>query len=71
MMRPTGKKAWRKSSVSGDGGCVEVADLGSLIGMRDSKAGGAGLVLTFDRERWAEFLAGVRAGEFDRDRMSD
>lgn len=70
MSSPLGKVAWRKSSVSGDGGCVEVADLGGQIGVRDSKSGGVGPVLAFDRMRWAEFVAGVRAGEFDLDRMS-
>ncbi|MGW2313373.1 DUF397 domain-containing protein [Actinomadura luteofluorescens] len=41
---------WRKSSFCGSGGtddCVEVADLGGHVGMRDSKAPEAGhLVLT-------------------------
>jgi hypothetical protein len=61
--------AWRKSSFSGSGGngdgCIEVAALpASGIAVRDTK----------DRARpphvhsapaWREFLAGVRAGEFD------
>jgi uncharacterized protein DUF397 len=61
--------AWRKSSFSGSGGngdgCVEVAALpGGEVAVRDTK----------DRTRrphhhpapaWREFLAGVRAGEFD------
>ena len=61
--------AWRTSSFSGSGGnssgCVEVAPLpGGAIAVRDTK----------DRTRaphhhsapaWREFLAGVRAGEFE------
>jgi Domain of unknown function (DUF397) len=60
---------WRKSSFSngngGAGGCVEVAVLpGDEVAVRDTK----------DRSRaphrhsapaWREFLAGVRAGEFE------
>ncbi|MEV5568622.1 DUF397 domain-containing protein [Spirillospora sp. NPDC052269] len=35
---------WRKSSFSGSdyGQCVEVADLGNIVGIRDSKAPGSG-----------------------------
>jgi hypothetical protein len=59
---------WRKSSFSGSGGngdgCVEVAVLPGGIAVRDTK----------DRalpphhhssEAWSEFLAGIRAGEFE------
>lgn len=59
---------WRTSSFSGDNGnnCVEVAGVpGGGVAVRDAK----------DRTRaahhhtpraWDEFLAAVRAGEFDR-----
>jgi hypothetical protein len=60
--------AWRKSTFSGGNGgsgCVEVAVLpGGAVAVRDTK----------DRSRpphhhsapaWREFLAGVRAGEFE------
>jgi hypothetical protein len=59
--------AWRRSSFSGangGSGCVEVAVVPSGIAVRDTK----------DRARpphvhsapaWREFLAGIRAGEFD------
>ncbi|GAA0942906.1 DUF397 domain-containing protein [Pseudonocardia zijingensis] len=58
---------WFTSSFSGGNGanCVEVAFLPGAVAVRDTK----------DRTRpshrhsaagWAEFLAAVRAGEFDR-----
>lgn len=57
---------WRKSTRSGAAGhCVEVADAPATVLVRDSKDV-TGPVLTFDRSTWAGFIAGVRAGEFDR-----
>jgi hypothetical protein len=58
---------WFTSSFSGGNGanCIEVAFLPDAVGVRDTK----------DRTRpshhhtessWSEFLAAVRAGEFDR-----
>ena len=70
MLTPdTAGVAWRKSSFSGGNsggdGCVEVALLPSgEVAVRDTK----------DRalpphhhstEAWSEFLAGIRAGEFE------
>ncbi|GIE28893.1 hypothetical protein Ait01nite_019380 [Actinoplanes italicus] len=57
---------WRKSSRSGAAGhCVEVAGAPSAVLVRDSKDI-TGPVLTFEAPDWTGFLAGVRAGEFDR-----
>jgi len=59
---------WRKSSFSnGSGGaCVEVANLADgAMAVRDSKDR-TGPVLAFTRAEWNAFLAGARAGEFDR-----
>jgi hypothetical protein len=57
---------WRKSSRSGAAGhCVEVASTRAAILVRDSKDA-TGPVLSFDTPDWTGFLAGVRAGEFDR-----
>ena len=56
---------WRKAHVSGDGGCVEVAYAGGAVGVRDSKARGAGPVLVFSESEWAAFLNGARSGEFE------
>lgn len=51
---------WFKSSHSGgDDDCVEVAWLGSNVGVRDSKAPG-GPALVFDRADWAAFIVGLQ-----------
>ncbi|MEV4093379.1 DUF397 domain-containing protein [Streptosporangium saharense] len=48
---------WRKSTLSGsDGGeCVEVANLGDLVGVRDSK-NPTGPALTFTSTQWRSFI---------------
>ena len=58
---------WRKSTFSnGQGGdCVELADLGESVGMRDSKLGDDSPVLSLTRDQLAGLIAGVNAGEFD------
>ncbi|WP_433301167.1 DUF397 domain-containing protein [Actinoplanes sp. CA-030573] len=57
---------WRKSTRSGAAGhCVEVADVPAAVLVRDSK-NVEGPVLTFTATEWTGFIAGVRAGEFDR-----
>ena len=59
---------WRKSSRSGGGNggsCVEVACLGAVVGVRDSKDR-RGPVLAFTEEEWKNFAAQVKNGEFDR-----
>lgn len=56
--------SWRKSSASGDQGCVEVARDREEIWVRDSKNPRGG-VLRFTKEEWTAFLSGVRRGEFD------
>ena len=54
---------WRKSSYSmSNGQCVEVSRLAdSRTGVRDSMAA-EGLVLRFEPETWAVFLAELRTG---------
>ncbi|MFH8493937.1 DUF397 domain-containing protein [Streptomyces coeruleorubidus] len=51
---------WRKSSYSGNTGgeCVEVADLGPGVAVRDSKNPGVG-ILTLSPEAYAAFVAHV------------
>ena len=56
---------FRTSSRCSKGGCVEVAPLpdgGAVV--RDSKDR-TREPLTFDSHEWADFVAGVRNGEFD------
>jgi hypothetical protein len=57
---------WRKSSRSGSQGgqCVEVADLGSAVAIRDSK-NPDGPKLAFSRREMAEFAARVKSGRLD------
>jgi hypothetical protein len=55
---------WRKSNTSDSGGCVEVAYVDGVVGVRDTKAEGRGPVLEFNEREWSAFLDGVARGEF-------
>ncbi|MDL4774532.1 DUF397 domain-containing protein [Actinomadura xylanilytica] len=60
------RAVWRKSRRSNNGGeCVEVADLTTSIGVRDSKNPDAGH-LTFAPDTWAAFTVAVKRGRHDR-----
>lgn len=61
------RAVWRKSTRSQGSGdaCVEVADLDSVVAVRDSK-NPSGLPLAFDRRTWAVFAEQARTGRFDR-----
>lgn len=52
-----------RSACDEGAGCVEVAKV-DLVAVRDSKDP-AGPVLLFTRAEWIDFVAGVKAGEFD------
>jgi hypothetical protein len=68
-MRDWNRAAWRKSSTSDSGACVEVAAMDGVVGVRDTKARGAGRVLEFDRKEWVAFLEGVDGGEFEAGKL--
>jgi hypothetical protein len=55
---------WRKSSLSANGGCVEVACVDEQIIVRDTKDRG-GPTLEFNFHEWRAFIGGVHDGEFD------
>jgi hypothetical protein len=53
---------FHKSTLSGAGGCVEVADApDGRVAMRDAKDPD-GPVLLFDGREWDAFLASIKAG---------
>lgn len=56
--------AWRKSTISGSGDCVEVAANDDAIYVRNSKSP-HGPTVAFTVSEWTAFTNGVRAGEFD------
>ena len=55
--------SWRKSSHSGQTGCVEVRRTHDGVQVRDSK-NADGPVLLFTDHEWVAFVEGVRDGEF-------
>lgn len=56
--------AWRKSTASTSGECVEVAFTQEAVLVRNSQKP-LGSVLSFSYPEWAAFLTGVQRGEFD------
>ena len=64
--RDVASATWRKSSrTTAEGGnCVEVAGLGTIRAVRDSKDPD-GPVLEFTMAQWTAFATGIRTGEFD------
>ncbi|MGH3940651.1 MAG: DUF397 domain-containing protein [Pseudonocardiaceae bacterium] len=62
------RAGWRTSTRSNNGtDCVEVYFTSSGVQVRDSKAHGAGPIITFTPTQWAAFITGTRDGEFDHD----
>ncbi|MFC4056371.1 DUF397 domain-containing protein [Actinomadura syzygii] len=59
--------AWRKSSYTGQEGgtCVELADLDTTVGVRDS-TDPHGPVLQFSRPAVAGLISRIKAAELDR-----
>jgi hypothetical protein len=53
---------WRKSTYSGgNGSCVEIADLGAAVAVRDSKDPD-GPALVFTTGQWRSFTNSIKAG---------
>lgn len=62
------KQGWKRSSYCGPNGgdCLEVnASQPHDVGLRDSKLP-SGSLLTFTAQRWGEFVAAIRCGQFDQ-----
>jgi hypothetical protein len=56
---------WRKSTAStGNGNCVEVALMKSVVAVRDTKDR-SGPALVLPAGQWQSFLDGAKSGEFD------
>jgi hypothetical protein len=49
--------SWRKSSFSEAGNCVEVAELGERVLIRDTKLPAGSVVLSFPLPKWREFIS--------------
>ncbi|GII76866.1 hypothetical protein Sru01_18480 [Sphaerisporangium rufum] len=59
------RAVWRKSRRSGgNGACVEMAAVGDVIAVRDSK-NAEGPVMVLALSGWRAFVGGVRAGAFE------
>ena len=64
-MTDLSRAPWRKARRSQhNGGCVEVANLGDVVAVRDSKRPEAGAHIV-GRNAFAAFLADAKAGRFD------
>jgi hypothetical protein len=55
---------WRKSARCGTAACVEVLTESTYVGLRNSTDPN-GPALSFTPAEWREFIAGVKAGDFD------
>lgn len=63
MMEQLVRGKWITSSRCDSGACVQVRLTEDAVAMRDSKST-EGPVLQFSADTWNQFLAGVRAGDF-------
>lgn len=51
----TNEPTWRTSSYPGQGNCVELADQGDRVLVRDTRQAGAGPVLAISTPAWRRF----------------
>jgi hypothetical protein len=57
---------WRTSSyTTGNGACVEIAELPDMTAVRDTKDRQGGMLI-FSRSAWYRFVGQVKAADFDR-----
>jgi len=61
---PQRLSTWRRSSYCDTNACVEALAVDDGMALRDSAD--PHRMLRFSREDWMTFIAGVRAGDFDR-----
>jgi hypothetical protein len=54
----------KKSSYSGDNGCVYVEHFRGMFYVKDTTEE-TSIMLIFNKEEWDAFIQGVKAGEFD------
>jgi len=59
------QSAWRRASFCASNECVEVAQRGDMIILRDS-AQPHGSMLHCVAEDWESFMRSIKSGEFDR-----
>jgi Domain of unknown function (DUF397) len=64
-----GQPAWRKSSFSGGGDCLEWLACADGVRLRNSTTPD-GVELHLTHAEWTAFIAGVKAGEADTPRES-
>ncbi|MFI7540041.1 DUF397 domain-containing protein [Actinoplanes sp. NPDC049599] len=65
MQTDRSQATWRRSArCVSDHHCVEIADLGELVGLRNSQVPDASLAIS--RPAWRHLVAGIKAGEFDQ-----
>lgn len=59
-----GKLSWQVTQRCNGGTCVRVASIGEQVLIGDSKSP-SGPVLSYSRDEWTAFVAGVKQGDFD------
>lgn len=63
------KKPGKISSFCQDGGCIEVVDQDGLICLLNTSPESRSYVVSATYAEWEAFIKGVKAGEFDLDKI--